>query len=191
MTTVFDHLELYAGQIQGGRKTDADGNVVPIQIVFTEGGPYPGTLTFSTLGLSNFPLKSADSEYYVRHELVMILPAHTVPKNVMGIIQQAGLHALARRQAYSRGDVIRPYGKMFEGFEATALYVAPPAYFPEEFASVHATGVGEVIFAWLVSIFDDEMDYIATHGWPEFEQRFDRANLDMAELSRPSVLDTK
>jgi len=191
MTTVYEHLERYAGQITAGWKTDADGHDVPIQVVLTESGPYSGTVTYSTLGLSHFPLKLAESGNIVRLELLMIFPNDKVPGNAPGVLQQVGLSALARGQAYAPGDVIGPYGRMFDGSDVTALYVTGPIYFPEEFASVEAPGIGQVYFAWLVPIFDDEAKYIANNGSSEFEDLMERENPDVTDLKRDSVISSR
>lgn len=80
MTTVYEHLEAFAGEIIGGWSSDADGTKLPFQIVQTAGGL--GTTTFATLGLSKFPLPGSRvgrEPKLIRHELLMIVPTDAVP----------------------------------------------------------------------------------------------------------------
>lgn len=111
MTTVLDHLEAFAGEIAFGWQVDADERKLPFQVVQTKGGPYPGTTTISTLGLSNFPLPShkgrSDSKM-IRHELLMIVAANAVPPNIVGVLQQVGMEAIERGAAFLHGELIGP-----------------------------------------------------------------------------------
>ena len=150
MTTVLDHLEAFAGGITRGWQVDADEKVLPFQVVQTKGGPYPGTTTISTLGLSNFPLpnrKSGTESKMIRHELLMIAPADSVPPNIVGIMQQVGLEAIERGAAFLHGELIGPRGELFPGHEPKAPLVESPVYFPEAFWQVAADNVGDVVFA--------------------------------------------
>lgn len=187
MITVFEHLEAFAGEILHGWSVDADGKKLPFQVVQTAGGPHAGTTTFATLGLSNFPLpdhKFCTDPQWIRHELLMVVPADSVPPNIAGIVQQVGLAAMERGAAYLRGELIGPRGALFSGFEPKALYVAAPVYFPDEFAGVTADGVGDVIFAWLVPLLDEEVSYLSAHGWSAFEDRFVSEDPDLVDYAR-------
>jgi len=187
MTTVLDHLEAFAGIVSRGWQVDADKNKLPFQVVQTKGGPYPDTTTISTLGLSDFPLPShkghADPKM-IRHELLMIVPSDAIPPNIVGIIQQVGLEAIRRGTAYLRGELIGPRGELFPGYEPKALFVESPVYFPEEFWQLAADNVGDVVFAWLVPLLDDEVRCLTTQGLPALESRLESENPDLVDYTR-------
>lgn len=187
MTTVLDHLEAFAGEITRGWQVDADERKLPFQVVQTKGGPYPGTTTVSTLGLSNFPLPShkgrIDSKM-IRHELLMIVSADAVPPNIVGILQQVGLEAIERGAAFLHGELIGPRSELFPGHEPKALFVESPVYFPEEFWQVAADGVGDVVFAWLIPLLDDEVLCLTSQGVSALESRLESEDQDLADYTR-------
>jgi hypothetical protein len=187
MTTVLDHLEAFAGEVTRGWQVDAEGGELPFQVVQTKGGPYPGTTTIATLGLSNFPLPSckgrADSKM-IRHELLMIVPAGAVPPNIVGIMQQVGLEAIERGAAFLHGELIGPRGELFPGYEPKALLVESPVYFPEEFWQVSAENVGDVVFAWLIPLLDDEVLCLVNHGVSVLESRLELEDPDLVDCTR-------
>lgn len=187
MTTVLDHLEAFAGEVTRGWQVDADEKKLPFQVVQTKSGPYPGTTTISTLGLSNFPLPSHKGNGHskmIRHELLMIVPADAVPPNIVGIMQQVGLEAIERRAAFLHGELIGPRGELFPGHEPKALFVESPVYFPEEFWQVAADNVGDVVFAWLVPLLDDEVLCLTSQGVSALESRLESENPDLVDYTR-------
>ncbi|MDF4024660.1 suppressor of fused domain protein [Luteibacter sp. PPL201] len=185
MTTVYEHLERFAGEIVGGWPHDPDGKKLPFQVVQTAGGPHLGTTTFSTLGLGKIPLSDGKAEpRMIRHELVMIVPADAVPANIVGILQQAGMEAISRNTAYLRGEMLGPRGPLFEGFEPKALYACIPVYFPDEFSSAITEEAGEVVFVWLVPLLDSEAHYLHVNGWRAFEQKLIAEDPDLTDYRR-------
>lgn len=184
MTTVYEHLEAFAGEILGGWSEGADGRKLPFQVVQTAGGPHAGTTTFSTLGLSKTALCGGRSGKAIRHELIMIVPSDAIPPNIVGILQQAGTEALASDHAYLRGEVLGPRGVLFEGYEPKALYACIPVYFPEDFAGLNSQESGEVVFVWLVPLLDEEVAFVQSNGWKAFEQKWMIENPDLVDYRR-------
>ena len=187
MTTVYEHLEVFAGEIVQGWPLDSKDNKLPFQVVQTAGGPRLGTTTFATLGLSNFPLpadKTAHATKLIRHELLMVVPTGAVPPNIVGVIQQAGLEALSRGAAYLRGELLGPKGEIFAGYEPKALYASLPVYFPDAFWTVALDGTGDVAFVWLVPLLDKEAHYLSTHGWQDFESKLASEDPDLVDYAR-------
>jgi hypothetical protein len=171
---VIEHLECHCGPIVEGWTSDADGNDAPFQIVKMRGGPIDGSIAFSTLGLSNIPLRSPapKSSKLIRHELVM-LARHEVPANLPAVLQQVAAEAIGNGLAYLRGDVLGPRGLLFHGTTLEALYVSMPVYFGDAFASVRTEKLGEVIFAWLIPITRSEANYVVSNGWDRFEEKLE------------------
>lgn len=184
MTTVYEHIEAFAGEILGGWSEDADGHKLPFQIVQTAGGPHAGTTTFSTLGLSKVALSGGQSGKAIRHELIMIVPRDVVPPNIVGVLQQAGMEAISEGRAYLRGEVLGPRGALFEGYEPKALYASIPVYFPDAFAGLNSRESGEVVFVWLVPLLDEEVAFLQSSGWKAFEEKWITENPDLADYRR-------
>lgn len=61
MNKYTDFLEKHMGEIQYGWTSDESNQKLPFQIVKYAGGPFSGTVSFSTLGLSNEELTSSVS----------------------------------------------------------------------------------------------------------------------------------
>jgi hypothetical protein len=146
---VIGHLEKFCGPIIRGWSCDPDGNEMPFQIVQLQGSPIAGATTYATLGLGKIPLRSQSSDRIIRHELVMLSRSDAVPENLPALLQEVAMEAVQRNYAYLRGEVIGPRGPLFKGSTVTALYVAVPVYFPEEFSMVE-DDVGQAIsLGWL------------------------------------------
>lgn len=82
------HLEAHLGTILHGWSLDADGDTVPFQVVELSDGKEPSVHTYSTLGLSNHPLRSRVSNKEIRCELVMV--ARNGSDAIPGVLQQVG-----------------------------------------------------------------------------------------------------
>jgi hypothetical protein len=177
------HLESFCGLIVEGWTTDPDGKKMLCGVARFERGPAEGSVTFATLGLNLYPLRSATSAKLIRQELVMLARKGSIPGNLPALLHQVATVAVSRGRAYLRGEVIGPRNPLFTGTELTALYVAIPVYFPEEFNSVDG-----VVFAWLVPITTKEADFVSTEGWSKFEDILVRETPDLLDLHRPSVV---
>jgi hypothetical protein len=65
-----------------------DGKKMPYQLIQMESGPWEGTTTFCTLGLSSHPLKSVGSDKIIRHELLMLAYRDAVLPNLLAMLHQ-------------------------------------------------------------------------------------------------------
>ncbi|REK75634.1 suppressor of fused domain protein [Paenibacillus paeoniae] len=188
MKTYVEFLEDHLGQIEYGWSRDSEGNEVPFQIVKYSEGPFTGTVTYSTLGMSNERLVSSVSKKQIRQELIFVSYSTFGDENIPGILQQVGLEALKTNNAYLRGDVIGPYGTLFEGSELEALYVTMPVYFPDSFHTFDCVGDLSIIQAWLVPITFDEAIFIKQYGWEEFEDMLVKVDPDLINFKRVSII---
>lgn len=181
-----EHLERFLGPIEAGWSQDADGTKMPFQIVRFAGGSGPGTVSFSTLGLSRIPLHSSVSGKEIRHELLVLTPDSLRDGPLPALIHQVAMIAVHSGHAFLRGDVVGPRGPLVPGSTLEAIYVAMPAYFPDEFASCEENG-DPVAIAWLVPISAREADYAARNGWSAFEDRLVDADPDLTDFGRASL----
>ncbi len=160
MPGLTEYLERYLGEIQEGWTRDVDGNNMPFQILRFGRGSGPGTLSFSTLGLSAYGLQSPTTGREIRHELLMIVPESFASGPVPGLLQQVGIEALTSGRALLRGDVIGSRGPLVRGSAMEALYVGMPVYLPDDFATYVSDDLSAVI-AWLIPISQHEASYVA------------------------------
>ncbi|MDR6881017.1 hypothetical protein J2X61_002766 [Bacillus sp. 3255] len=182
-------MERHPGTIQYCWSKDADGNKLPFQIVkYSNGHPFSGTTTYSTLGLSNDTLKSSVSGKQIRQELVFVSDSTFGDKNIPGIIQQVGLKALNNKMAYLRGDVIGPYGSLFDNSRLEALYVTLPIYFPNSFHTFFGNDNFPIVMSWLVPITLEEANFAKLNGWDKFEDMLEEANPDLIDFNRKGLL---
>jgi hypothetical protein len=177
------HLEQYLGQIEVGWSRDADDQKLPFQVVRFSGGFQPGTIAFSTLGLSQFGLTDPISGSDIHHELLTVVPESLRDGPIPGVLQQVGQEVLAAERPLLRGEVVGPRGPLVPGSAMEAFYLALPVYLPDEFAWC-AEGSYDVAIAWLVPISHGEAAYVAEHGWDEFEQRLVEADPDLTDIFR-------
>src|SRR5215471_1203614 len=180
-----DHIEKYLGKIQGGWKTTPDGNPMGFQIIECWGGQIPKARAFSTLGLSDFPLRSAVSEKIIRHELLMAVPDSFGERNVPAVLQQLGSNALERKSAYLAGEVVELGNPIFSGLPFYAFYTAIPVVLPEQFRSYAFEDGERMVFAWMVPITKLEAAYVRRQGWSRFEALLEGQKADLVDLNRP------
>jgi hypothetical protein len=188
MNNYIKFLEEHLGMIQYGWNKDADGRNLPFQVVKYEKGPFPGTVTYSTLGLNLHYLKDARSEKRIRHELFLVAEGNFGDKNIPGILQQVGLEALNSHLAYLRGQVIGPRGKLFTDSELEALYVSMPVYFPDSFHIFHDNGDIPIVQAWLIPITSNEAKFVMERGWSKFEDILEEIDPDLIDFKRTSII---
>jgi hypothetical protein len=62
--------------------------------------------------------------------------------------------------------------------------VESPVYFPEEFWQVSAENVGDVVFAWLIPLLDDEVLCLVNHGVSVLESRLELEDPDLVDYTR-------
>jgi hypothetical protein len=182
---LIDHLETFLGQISGGTvgdETTPDG----VQVGwFAPDVPFTGVSTMATVGLSRHHL-TMSGDRSLHQELLMHLPVDDQPRNAAGLLFQVAAMLIDRGHGLLRGEIVGPYGRLFDRGEMTALYATIPVYLADAF-SVCETATGAVVLTWLVPITDDEANYIHTHGWSQFEDALVAEDPDLTDLLRPSL----
>ncbi len=180
-----DHIEKYLGTIQTGWKTSPDGQPMDFQVIECLGGQIAQARVFSTLGLSDFPLRSAVTDKIIRHELLIAVPESFGERNIPALLQQLGSDALKRGSAYLAGEVIERSGPIFSGKPFQAFYTAIPIILPEEFRGYTFDDGSQMVFAWMAPITMLEAAYVRSKGWSKFEQLLEARNADLVDLDRP------
>ncbi|MFI6717728.1 suppressor of fused domain protein [Kribbella sp. NPDC050470] len=180
---MIEHFERYLGPIQEGWAVDADGEEMPFQIVRFDQGSDDKTVSFATLGLGRYPLRSTTTARTFRHELLLLAPNKLARGPLPSLLQPIGQACIQDGRALLRGDVLGPRGPLLAGSQMEAFYVAMPAYFPDEFATCEGPD-GPVVISWLVPIAAPEAHYVARHGWEAFEDRLVEQDPDLTDFGR-------
>ena len=160
---------------------------MPFQVVRHPRGPFAGTRTFATLGLSRTELISERSGKRIRQELVLAVPEALRDCPWPGLLQEIATELLADGRALLRGEVIGPRGPLYRGSEMQALYASVPVYFPDSFHQC-STDDGDVAVVWLIPISRREEEYVRAHGWSAFEDRLVEQDPDLTDVQRPSLV---
>lgn len=186
MIGLIEHLEAYLGKIDIGWK-DADGTNWPFSLLRFTGGPVANTTTYTTLGLSDTPLRDHSGKE-IRHELMLMTRSAFGDRGTPGILHQVAMEAITQNRPYLCGDVIGPRGKLFTDTDMEALFVYLPVYFPDAFAWYEASNGPGCVVAWLIPITHAEAHYVLEHGWKLFVDVLLRSNPDLIDMHRSTVV---
>lgn len=180
-----DHIEEFLGQIATRYAKNVSGEELPFQVVHCPRG-IEGLQSFSTLGLSNYPLECRGR--HIQQELMISVLNKFGSLNIAGLLQQLAIRALERQAAFAPGDVIAAPHALFDGKPFCSLYTTKPGFMPEEFIN-YSTGDGDKItFSILLPITPSEEKYISQHGYERFDILFIGSGADMLDLDRNSIV---
>jgi len=184
---LIDHLEAFLGPIETGWRLDESGGPLSFDVALFQRGPTADTVSFSTVGLSDYSLRSSRSGKAIHHELVIVAKKDFGARNVPALLQQVGMEAIQGERAYLRGDVIGPRDDLFRGTDKVALYVSAPSCFPDSFARIETADGVIVVFAWLIPITRDEVSLVNREGWERFEDSLVASDTDLMDFNRNSI----
>ncbi|EPD53269.1 hypothetical protein HMPREF1210_01000 [Paenisporosarcina sp. HGH0030] len=188
MKTFIEFLEDNLGEILYGFGDDAESAELPFQIVKFSKGPFQKTTTYSTLGLSNHILASPENEMEIRQELIMVSYSEFGDEGIPGILHQVGMSILKDHSALLRGDVIGPYGSLFDDSNLEALYSSIPVYFHDSFHSYDIDTNSSILMTWLIPITSQEAGFISKQGWDSFEDILEEKDPDLVDFYRESIV---
>ncbi len=181
---LISHIELYLGRIRHGWNLPLEGGLSQFQVVEAAGGAVPDVVSYSTIGLSDFPLRSKITQKIIYQELFISVADLEGYRNIPVLLVELGHQLIQSGEALVRGQVIGPReGSVISGGIFSALYVAMPAYWPDRFASC-LTESKSVVFVWLVPITSSEAGFVRLAGWDTFENELSQADLDMCSIAR-------
>jgi hypothetical protein len=179
-----DHVETHLGPIVGEWDVDPAGTELPFRIVHYEGKAPPGTEIFSTLGLSDYEL----SDTGARIELIMIAPATLTAGTIPPILVSAGELPIEVGDVPNVGDTFRSIDALREVSPMDCLYVGRPLYLPPEL-NPFDTGDAEVLFVWLIPVYEQEADFVDAEGWEAFERLMWDLDVDPTDFTRDPWID--
>lgn len=180
-----DHIEEFLGHIESRYTKSIAGEILPFQVVHCPRG-IEGIDTYTTLGLSNYPLVCRGR--HVLQELMISVLHEFAGLHLHGLLQQVAIRSIERQTAFAHGDVIASPHVLFDEKPFYSLYTTKPGFMPEEFIS-YSTGDGDKIgFSILLPITPAEEKYISLHGHERFDLLFIGSNVDMLDLNRKSIV---
>lgn len=182
MANLIDHLESFLGDMSGGSGGD-DSTPPGVQVAWFPNAPVEGT-TLVTTGLSNHHLTQGDRGLH--QELLMHVPTARHPPTAAGVLFQVADILLTRGHGLLKGEVLGPYGRLFDEGEMTALIAFGPVYLPDEFAVCETPGMS-IVLTWLVPITTGEARLVETRGWSALEAAFVAEDPDLANPLRREV----
>jgi Suppressor of fused protein (SUFU) len=185
-TGLIQHMESYFGTIEAGwgLKENTDSAV---EIVEFRTGFAAKAAVFSTLGMSSFPIKSADGEKQIRQEIFVMVRPGQRDARLSAVLKQIALERVRESKPVLRGEVIQRPGQIFLQFDFEAFYATLPIYYPKE-SWTFGEGDDEVMFCWLLPIRQMEHQFIQMRGWMPFEDKMDDAHFDLFDLDREDLV---
>lgn len=184
----FAFLENELGEIEHGWSVDGTGEKLPFQIVKYKKGPFPGTVTYSTLGLSKVVQDSPVSHKKIRQELLFISGSDLGNQGIPAMLQYVGVRSLQKKTPYLRGDVLGPFGPLFQNATVEALYATIPVYFSDTFQVYKDDLLGPIVMTWLVPVTSREAEFVRKNGWEKFEDILEEVDPNLIDMSRASIL---
>lgn len=185
MVDLVGHLESTLGQIEAGWRIGQSGQQTAFQVARFAAGPVgldSEARAFSTLGLSRHLLGNKNTDRTYRVELLALAQPDAPEAPIVSFLADVGEDMLRSHGALLHGAVIGARGPLFPGSAMTALYVAPPVYFPDSFSNFD-----DIVIAWLIPITGGEASFVSSRGWREFEDRLVEQDPDLTNFWRPEV----
>ncbi|WP_080712499.1 suppressor of fused domain protein [Pseudomonas brassicacearum] len=182
--TLISHIENTLGLLEQGWSFREGSN--PVQVVRVRNQPFDGVVTYVTLGLSDF-LLSMPQEREIRQELVFTTYETFSAEAIASFMLSFCDYILACNKALLRGDVVGPSAPLIPGVAVNSVYASIPVVFDEVF-SVYKKSSPHTVMVWLIPLLKEEADFVKAIGWSEFEDVLERANPDLMELNRESIV---
>ncbi|GAA3058303.1 suppressor of fused domain protein [Kitasatospora albolonga] len=192
MSGIVNHLESRLGPMGGGWSVNLGDASGKLTVCSFYGGNISGVTSFSTVGLSNFPLRDLKDPEDDRDYHIEIIGCQYAPQGdygpFPGSLEGVASQLISSGDLLRRGDIVDLPGPMAPGSEMVALYAAMPVYFDPDFSSVHLEDGRGVAIVWMIPIGAAEVEFVRTYGWEEFEARLTMQDPDLLDLGRPQIL---
>lgn len=178
------HLEASLGPIIQG--WSPMGEPAGVHVALFEHQPLDGTVTYSTLGLSQHILDMPKGRS-VRQELLLAVQTGSAREDFSKLLFHVAESVVETHRALLRGEVFPLGHPIVRGSSCCHLYASLPVVFPEGLATCDSTQPSTV-FVWLLPITDREEREIRSIGWSRFEDKLEQADVDLFDLARSSVV---
>jgi hypothetical protein len=163
-----------------------DTESLSVDVLRCEDRPCGGVTSYSTIGLSDHPMLKDGKEFPARLEIAGACA--TVDQFFANILASAAFCIIRTHRLYPPGGVMPGYVR--EYYPSTTL---PHLYFTAPFLWEDALktldcGTKKVSWLLVVPISDAECKYLEEHGDDALEDLFEKHQIDIFNLTRPSVV---
>jgi hypothetical protein len=148
--------------------------------------PAPGLTSYSTVTLSNHPLLSAGREFPVRVELVGACDSSV--EGFANALVTAALFVIKDKWFCRPGVVFETLLSMYSLSETMEhLYFTAPSQWPDLDTNLELPS-RKVTWLWAIPISETESRFVAEHGGDRFESLLEKAEADVFDINRASVV---
>jgi hypothetical protein len=168
------------------RKFLHDTQPLSVDILTCADSPTSSFNSYSTIGLSDHPMLSAQGEFPTRIEIAGVMEAAAA--NYHQVLGSAAFRVMRTQEVVRPGAVFDGYvAEYFPDTELPHLYFTAPFYWSE---ALNSAVFGSKRVSWLlaVPISEAEAQYVREHGDDAFERMLESADADVTSLGRPSVV---
>lgn len=180
---ITEYLENYVGDIDYEWSL-AEQKYNNIRCVKIPNQPFENLTTYSTVGLSDYPLQMNDR--FVCQELLFSVYSSYSPKDVASFLLAFAEYLIDMKEGLLRGEVTGPNDPIFPFTAMNAVYASLPAFFEGDFHVLEADSKA-VVFVWLIPLYESEAQYIQKEGWEDFETLLESAECEFWNLNREAL----
>jgi antitoxin YqcF len=147
--------------------------------------PTDDLTSYSTLGLSDHPMPWGEGEFSTRIELAGVC-ASDEPK-FANVLALAAFCIIRSGKVYHPGTVMPDYVRLiFPSLDLPHLYLTAPFLWQETLRTLDLV-TRKVSWLLAMPISESERLYLTQHGEDAFESALEQAEIDFADLRRPSI----
>lgn len=180
----------YVATVFGGRprvhEYADESETLTVGILFSHDRPQEGVTSYSTVKLSDHPMRWGDGEFPVRLELAGVC-ANTA-KLFPNILASAAFTIMRSDAVYHPGTVIQDLVRQsYPTLKLPHLYLTALSLWEHELRMLDC---GTKKVSWLIAmpISDSEYSYLKEHGDRALDRLFESRQIDVSNLDRSSVL---
>jgi len=157
-----------------------------VDIAICQNAPSRGLTSYSTVNLSDSPLMQKGREYPVRIELVGACDIEV--EEFANVLSTAAFFVMKDKWFCRPGVVFETLVSMYKLSETMEhLYFTAPSQWSELNTTLELA-TKKVTWLWAIPISEAESRYIADNGDDEFESLLEKADGDVFDINRPSIV---
>ncbi|HSD82690.1 MAG TPA: suppressor of fused domain protein [Anaerolineae bacterium] len=177
--------EVFGGTAEVHRYWD-EGNEFHVDILHSANSPWPGVTSYSTLGLSNWPLFQDDKEFKVRLELVGACTSNA--PTLGNVLATCAFYIIKERWFCAPGVIFRDMLTINDVPCTTPhLLFVPPFLWDEKLNTTFQLANRLVTWLLAVPITEAEAVFGATEGSDKLENLLQEKDVAIFDLQRKSV----
>lgn len=164
---------------------NSDDNSLSIDLINCQNQPDEHVNSYGTVGLSEYPLIKDGQEFHVRIELVGA--AESTYGKYPNLLKSAAFYIINEHWFCCPGAILCNIIDMYDpNLEMKHFFFTTPFLWNE----LRETKINELNITWLlaVPISENEKKYKDEFGENALEEKFEEAQIDIFDISRPSII---